>query len=62
VDAYLTALQLMGNKDDALDVAQEALLRLLRTLHRFDRARASAALAEDLRLPARAGGGHVAHV
>jgi len=38
-DAYLTALQLMGNKDDALDVAQEALLRLLRTLHRFDRAR-----------------------
>jgi RNA polymerase sigma-70 factor (ECF subfamily) len=38
-NAYLTALQLMGNKEDALDVAQEALLRFLRTLHRFDSAR-----------------------
>lgn len=34
-DAYLLALQLMGNRDDALDVAQDALLRFFTTLHRF---------------------------
>jgi RNA polymerase sigma-70 factor (ECF subfamily) len=33
--AYLLALQLMGNRDDALDVAQDALLRFFSTLHRF---------------------------
>lgn len=34
--AYLFALQLTGNPDDALDVAQEALLRLFGTLARVD--------------------------
>lgn len=34
--AYLFALQLLGNPDDAMDVAQEALLRLFATLPRFD--------------------------
>lgn len=34
--AYFLALQLLGNRDDALDVAQDALLRLFSTLHRFD--------------------------
>ena len=33
---YFLALQLMGNREDALDVAQEALLRFFKTLHRFD--------------------------
>jgi RNA polymerase sigma-70 factor (ECF subfamily) len=33
---FFLALQLMGNRDDAMDVAQEALLRFFRTLHRFD--------------------------
>lgn len=34
--AYLLALQLLGNPDDALDVAQDAMLRFFGTLHRFD--------------------------
>ena len=34
-EAYLLALQLMGNRDDALDVAQDALLRFFTTLDRF---------------------------
>ncbi len=34
--AYLLALQLLGNPDDALDVAQDAMLRFFTTLHRFD--------------------------
>lgn len=34
--AFLLALQLLGNKDDALDVAQDAMLRFFTTLHRFD--------------------------
>jgi RNA polymerase sigma-70 factor (ECF subfamily) len=34
--AYLFALQLTGNPDDALDVTQEALLRLFGTLARVD--------------------------
>jgi RNA polymerase sigma-70 factor (ECF subfamily) len=33
--AYLLALQLMGNRDDALDATQDALLRFFSTLHRF---------------------------
>lgn len=33
--AYLLALQLMGNPDDALDVAQDALLRFFTRLDRF---------------------------
>jgi len=33
--AYLLALQLLRNPDDALDVAQEALLRFMKTFHRF---------------------------
>ncbi|MEE8524617.1 MAG: sigma-70 family RNA polymerase sigma factor [Thermoanaerobaculia bacterium] len=33
---YILALQLMGNRDDALDVVQDALLRFFTTLHRFD--------------------------
>ena len=33
---FFLALQLMGNREDAMDVAQEALLRFFRTLHRFD--------------------------
>jgi len=37
--AYFLALQLLGNPDDALDVAQDAMLRFFSTLHRFDAAR-----------------------
>jgi RNA polymerase sigma-70 factor, ECF subfamily len=33
--AYLLALQLLGDPDDALDVAQDALLRFFTKLHRF---------------------------
>jgi RNA polymerase sigma-70 factor, ECF subfamily len=38
--AYLLALQLLGNRDDALDVAQEALLRFFATLGRIAPGRA----------------------
>ena len=34
--AYFLALQLLGNSDDALDVAQDAMLRFFSNLHRFD--------------------------
>src|SRR5687767_313583 len=37
--AYLLALQLVRNRDDALDVAQEAMLRFFTTLDRFDSGR-----------------------
>ena len=37
--AYFLALQLLGNADDALDVAQDAMLRFFTTLHRFDASR-----------------------
>lgn len=37
--AFLFALQLLGDGEDARDVAQEAVMRLLRTLDRFDAAR-----------------------
>lgn len=33
---YVLALQLLGNREDALDVTQDALLRFFSTLHRFD--------------------------
>ncbi|MEM9557017.1 MAG: sigma-70 family RNA polymerase sigma factor [Acidobacteriota bacterium] len=34
--AYFFALQLLGNRDDALDVVQDALLRFFTKLDRFD--------------------------
>jgi len=34
--AYIFALQLTGHPDDALDVAQDAMLRFFRSLGRFD--------------------------
>lgn len=34
--AYVFALQLIGNRDDALDVAQDAMVRFFRSLGRFD--------------------------
>lgn len=34
--AYVFALQLLGNPDDALDVAQDAMVRFFRSLARFD--------------------------
>ncbi len=37
--AYVFALQLTGNPDDALDVAQDAMLRFFRSLGRFDPSR-----------------------
>ncbi len=37
--AYCLALQLLGNPDDALDVAQDSLLNFFTTLHRFDASR-----------------------
>jgi RNA polymerase sigma factor (sigma-70 family) len=33
--AYVLALQLLGNRDDALDVAQEAMMRFFASLGRF---------------------------
>lgn len=38
--AYLFAYQLLGNREDARDVAQEAMLRFFKTLRRFDPAQA----------------------
>jgi len=35
VAAYVLALQLLGNRDDALDVAQEAMLRFFASLRRI---------------------------
>lgn len=37
--AYVFALQLVGNPDDALDVAQDAMVRFFRSLERFDSTR-----------------------
>ncbi len=37
--AYVFALQLTGNRDDALDVAQDAMVRFFRSLDRFDASR-----------------------
>ena len=37
--AYLLALQMLGNRDDAMDVAQEAMLRFFTSLGTFDRER-----------------------
>jgi RNA polymerase sigma-70 factor, ECF subfamily len=37
--AYLLALQLLGNPEDALDVAQDALLRFFTRIHRFQAGR-----------------------
>jgi RNA polymerase sigma-70 factor (ECF subfamily) len=37
--AYVFALQLIGHPDDALDVAQDAMLRFFRSLERFDPSR-----------------------
>lgn len=37
--AYFLALQLLGNQEDAMDVTQDAMLRLFTTLHRFDTTR-----------------------
>jgi len=34
--AYVLALQLLGNPDDALDVAQDSMLRLFQSFSRFD--------------------------
>lgn len=33
---FLLALQLLGNRDDAMDVVQDALVRFFTNLHRFD--------------------------
>jgi RNA polymerase sigma-70 factor, ECF subfamily len=38
--AYLLALQLLGNRDDALDVTQEAMLRFFRSVGRITPGRA----------------------
>ncbi len=35
--AFLLALQMLGNRDDAMDVAQDAMLRFFTTLDSFDR-------------------------
>ena len=34
--AYLWALGLVGNRDDAYDISQEAFIRVYRSLNRFD--------------------------
>lgn len=34
--AFLLALQLVGNHDDAMDIAQDAMMRFFATIHRFD--------------------------
>jgi RNA polymerase sigma-70 factor (ECF subfamily) len=34
--AYATAYSYVGNRDDALDVAQDAFVRAFRAMHRFD--------------------------
>ena len=39
VVAYNTALQLVGNREDALDIAHEAMVRFLRALGRIDGSR-----------------------
>jgi len=37
--AFVLALQMLGNRDDAMDVAQDAMLRFFTTLDSFDRER-----------------------
>ena len=37
--AYLLALQMLGNRDDAMDVTQDAMLRFFSTLRSFDATR-----------------------
>ena len=37
--AYLLALQMLGNRDDAMDVTQDAMLRFFSTLKSFDATR-----------------------
>ena len=37
--AYLLALQMLGNRDDAMDVTQDAMLRFFSTLNSFDATR-----------------------
>ena len=37
--AYLLVLQMLGNRDDAMDVAQDAMLRFFTSLGSFDRER-----------------------
>ena len=37
--AYLLALQMLGNRDDAMDVTQDAMLRFFSTLKSFDAGR-----------------------
>ena len=37
--AYLLALQMLGNRDDAMDVTQDAMLRFFSTLSSFDATR-----------------------
>ena len=34
--AFIVALQLTGNREDAADIAQDAMVRFFRSLHRFD--------------------------
>lgn len=36
---FLLALQLLGNREDAMDVVQDSLLRFFTSLHRFDPSR-----------------------
>jgi len=37
--AFVLALQMLGNRDDAMDVAQDAMLRFFTSLNSFDRER-----------------------